>query len=321
MSTAAVTVRYDGPALAGHRMDIADIAPALLGISELCKLANKKINGDRASVQVLIGTDTEHQCFEINLHVVQTIWDATKSILANENVSTAKNLLEWLGLVGIPTGGVVGLFRLLKLLKGRRIASTTTIEAKDGRDLVRVTIEGDNNTVIVVPEQTIELLRDENAVASVKKVVQPITKAGYESVEFEFDDDIVEKIDKDEASDIALIEASEIETTEKDQPQIINAWITVYSPVYDTKAKAPKWRFKFGDAHEYMDISETNIAELAILRGGAMIDDAYQVELELTQEHKPNGTITNHFKIRKVLNFRAARLHYQSDAFKDHGNG
>ena len=36
---------------------------------------------------------------------------------------------------------------------------------------------------------------------------------------------------------------------------------------------------------EYIDISETDIAYNALKRGGAMVDDAYRVELELTQEH------------------------------------
>ena len=93
MSAANVIIRYDGPALAAHRMDIADIAPALLGISELCKIANRRFNGERASVKVLIGTDSEHQCFQLDLHVVQTFWDHTKSILANEEVRSAKEFL------------------------------------------------------------------------------------------------------------------------------------------------------------------------------------------------------------------------------------
>jgi hypothetical protein len=115
MSEATVTARYDGPVLAAHRMNAAELAPALLGISELCKLTNRKFNGERAAVKVLIGSDAEHQCFQVNLHVLQTLWEHTKGFLANDEVRSAKEVLEWLGLI---TGiSVLGLFGLLKYSK------------------------------------------------------------------------------------------------------------------------------------------------------------------------------------------------------------
>src|SRR5262245_27669365 len=100
MSAANILVTYDGPILANHRMDVADLAPALLGISELCKIANAKLNGDRAAVKVLIGADVRQQCFQIDLHVVQSLWDQAKSVLNNDDVGSAKNLLEWIGILG-----------------------------------------------------------------------------------------------------------------------------------------------------------------------------------------------------------------------------
>lgn len=311
MSTAAVTVRYDGPILADHRMDVADLAPALLGLSELCKIANRKFNGDKASVKVLIGADVDHRCFQVDLQVMQTIWDTTKSILGNDNISSAKVLLEWLGLVGIvPLGG--GLLQVLKLLKGQKITSATTMVSKEGRDEVVITINGDNNNVLIVPPQTIALLRDSDVITNAKKVVQPVTQAGYDSVEFESGGRTLEKIYKDDALAIARIDPKNIESTEIDEPQRIIAWVTVYSPVYDSKAK--NWRFKFGESHPYMDISETDIVHSALKRGGTMAEDQYKVELEITQEHTPNG-IANHYKITKVLDFRPARPPFQSDAF------
>ena len=117
-SNSSITVRYDGPALSGHQMDVSDLASALIGISELYQHANSRFNGDKASVKVLISTDTEHQCV--------------------------------------------------------------------------------------------------------------------------------------------------------DEPQVVSAWITVYAPVYDLTVKS--WRFRYGEVHYYMDISETSIAEDAINRGGAAIN-------------------------------------------------
>lgn len=311
MSAAVVTVRYDGPVLSEHQMDVADLAPALLGLSELCKIANKKFNGEKAAIKVLIGTDVEHKCFQFDLHVVQTIWDSTKSFLASEDIASAKDFLEWLGIISTTGGSVVGLFRLLKSLDGRKITSTS-LEVKDGRDVIQINIEGENNTVLVYP-QTLDLLRDEKAVSNAKKVVQPLAREGYETVEFDEGNNVGEKINKSEAVAILDITAANLEESATDQPQTITAWVSVYSPVYDVQAKM--WRFKFGDAHEYMDITDTDIAINAIKRGGSMVDDAYKVKLDITQEHKPNGSINNHYKIREVIDFRPSHLPFQSDAF------
>jgi hypothetical protein len=315
MSAAKVTVRYDGPALASHRMDIADIAPALLGISDLCRIANRRFNGDRAAVKVLIGTDTEHQCFQLDLHIVQSCWDAVKGVLSHDDVKSAKEILEWIGLIGGSAAGGYGLFQLLKYLRGRPITSTS-ISHVDGRDLVQVVVNGDSNNVLLVRPEAFDLLRTEGIVANAKKVVQPVTQEGYEKVEFEVNDQIAERIEKQEALSIASLKADEMLPAESEVPQRITAWISVYSPVYDSKSIAPKWRFKFGDAHEYMDISETTIAEDAMRRGGSMADDAYRVELEITQIRRTTGSITTLYKILRVLDFKPATLPYQSDAFR-----
>ena len=181
--------------------------------------------------------------------------------------------------------------------------------------MVRVTIDGDHNNVVVVHPEAMELLKDDSVLTNAKKVVQPLIQDGYDTVEFESSGKVFEVIDKIEAESISRIDWENIQIPEIDKPQTLVAWITVYSPVYDLKA--PLWRFKFGDSREYMDISETDIAYEALKRGGAMVDDAYRVELEITQEHKPIGGITNHYKVKRVIAFKPARVPHQSDAFKE----
>ena len=101
---------------------------------------------------------------------------------------------------------------------------------------------------------------------------------------------------------------------EFDEPQVVSAWITVYAPVYDPTVKS--WRFKYGEYHYYMDISDTNISEDAINRGGAFIDDTYFVRLAIRQEHTPSGKFKNHYKVMEVLNFELANISHQSEMFE-----
>jgi hypothetical protein len=53
MRAAHTTIKYDGPALRDHAMDVAHLAPALLALSELVNDANRFANGDRGGRQGL----------------------------------------------------------------------------------------------------------------------------------------------------------------------------------------------------------------------------------------------------------------------------
>ena len=312
MSREKVRIRYDGPALAEQSIDIDDLAPALLAIGELCKLANRRFNGDRASVKVLVNAELDQNCFELNLELIQTLLDQARSIMGNEEVATAKELLEWLGILAPPSIGVLGTYTLLKVLGNRKIASKE-LQVQDGKDVVQIIIEGNNNSVYIHP-QTNELLKDPAVFKNVQKTLKPLTKEGYETLEFETNDGQKEEVTKDEAKEILDVDFSaRLDLTEHEEHQIITAWIRVYAPVYEETAK--NWKFEFGERHETIDISETDIAANAIERGGALVNDTYKVRLGITQIKTSSGKFRNRYKIEEVLEFHAAKLTQQEDMF------
>lgn len=308
MSDASVIVRYDGPALAGHRMDVADLAPALLGLSELCKLANEKFNGNAAAVKVLIGADQEQKCFQFSLEIVQTLLQHAQGLLEHRPVKTAKEILEWVGLISGPIAGVFGLFKLWKRIAGQEIASEV-LTVKDGRNVVQLQIKGDNNTTIIAYRESYELLQMEAARENAKRVLAPVAKPGYDEVEFESAGVIQDHYSKAEAT--TVLEVPEVPEPEVPlgEPQPLTAYVGVYAPVYDEKAT--RWRFTFNGGHEYMDISETQIAADAMKRGGAMANDLYQVRLSMQQFRTSEGRLSARYKILEVLDFKPARLPYQ----------
>ena len=87
----------------------------------------------------------------------------------------------------------------------------------------------------------------------------------------------------------------------------------MHSPVYEKDAK--NWRFEYGDKYETMDISETDIAEKAIERGGALVNDTYKVTLQITQTRTPSGRFNNRYKIKNVIEFRPSSLMHQTNLF------
>ena len=346
MSKDFIKFRYDGPILKDHSIDATDLASSLMALGDLCKLANKKFNGDHAIVKVMVNADLKQNCFELNLELVQTFFETTKDILFDHKTATAKEILEWIGIITSGGGAVgLGLFQFLKWIKNRKIESQKST-ITDGKEMVTVKIEGDNNTVNITP-QTLALAKDQNAVKSAQRIVEPLKKEGYDKIEFEHKNKVTERISKQDAEDILSIENNSLsdelkkegydkielehknKVTERiskqdaeDTPSIennslfdeekclensiITARIRAFSPVYKKNAKS--WTFDYGGHNVLIDISETNIAENAIKRGGSLVNDTYTVELEITQKMTNAGTIKNRYKIKKVVHFEPANL-------------
>ena len=50
MDKEIIRIKYDGPALSEHTIDVKHLAPALSALGDLFGRANQKINSNRASI-------------------------------------------------------------------------------------------------------------------------------------------------------------------------------------------------------------------------------------------------------------------------------
>ena len=66
-------IRYDGPALTEHEIDVQELAPALLALADMIQLANRKFNGDATSMRVTVKADIEQRCFQLHIHIFQSL--------------------------------------------------------------------------------------------------------------------------------------------------------------------------------------------------------------------------------------------------------
>lgn len=196
MSSHEAIIRYDGPALAGHKMDVEDISPALLALADLCKLVNEGANDKRASVRLYIDLDVEQHCAQFKLQVVQTFLEHAKSFLDDDHVVTAGRILTILGVAGSTASGfAIGLFKLIRLLRGRKPDAIKMV-VKDGQNVAQISVGRD--AYFVHPEAA-RLLANPVAMRKAKEVTKPATKDGYEKVEFEDGGTVVDSINKEEA--------------------------------------------------------------------------------------------------------------------------
>lgn len=299
MSRQSFQVAYDGDSDT-HSMEVQELAPALLAFGRLVREANAELNGKRAMVKVLVKSDFEHKCFNINFEVVQSVLDTIVSFLQSEEIKSARQILVDLGIIG--GGGGLGLFGYLRLKKNRPVSE---VKDSDSRGIVIVQF-GDGN-VANVSRDAILLSKSAKIRTALEGALAPIGTDGIKKISFKEDEKELVSVDENDAKDI--ISSFDISTTPlaaegKADPDTITAWLRVYSPVYDEGAD--KWRFLYGDHPIYADISETTIAHDAIARGGALINDLYKVKLEVIQHLTKGGNLRPEYKVLEVVDFRAA---------------
>jgi hypothetical protein len=319
MSSTQLRLRWDGPALDDHLIDVQEFAPSLLALGDLIVDANKSLNGDKASVRVAVSAGVEQNCFEIDVHLFFDVMSSVRGMLIKDEVATIKDILEWLDIL-VPGGASVGVLMLLRHLAGKKVRDEKVIVSADGKNTVRLTIEGDNNHVEIhdVGQKVWQLTKDQSIRDDAAKFLAPLAREGFESVTFEDGNDPSRRrtISKADGSSIAfdppLIEAETAEVN----AQETTLWAKVYSPVYDPAQ--PRWRFDLGDGPKYVDISDTDIARDAIGRGGAAVNDVYQLRVRVTQSLTGSGKLSSSYKALEVLQFVPANLPLrQSGLFDD----
>jgi hypothetical protein len=111
-------VVYDGPALDEHRMNIRDLAPALVAIADLFSAANTELNGNSADVRVEVKGNFKSGSFQIGLIFTQALLVQLRDMFASSTATAVSNASAILAVVGLVGGG--GLIGFLRQLRGRR---------------------------------------------------------------------------------------------------------------------------------------------------------------------------------------------------------
>lgn len=228
------TIKYDGPALSGHEMDVQDLAPALLALADMVQLANKKFNGSQAAIKVLVNADVEQKCFMIDISLVQSLLDQAKGFLGTDEVKTAKDIAEW---VGILSGSGIGLFGLLKFIRnaGQSDQALQIESSGDGN----IIISGNGNQ-ITVSKQVFQLAHEPKAVEKAKAVLKPLEKEGYETLAFLKDDKEVFWVGKDEAQGIGELPSQPLAVIPSESVSQIRGQVRIKSAQYEGNAQ---WAF------------------------------------------------------------------------------
>jgi hypothetical protein len=177
MSKASFKIAFDGPALKEGRMDVRDLAPALLSLGRVIEASNRALNGPEHPVKIE-AVATGIGSFEVGIDVVMPLWESMRAILTSSDVDAAWKLLEIIGFVGGPTSLIV----LLRMLRGKRVASAT--RDANGQIIIRIPIEDGGETSIAVPADVLHLYQEVAVQRELGSLLDTLKKEAIDTITF-----------------------------------------------------------------------------------------------------------------------------------------
>ncbi|KVD01060.1 hypothetical protein [Burkholderia ubonensis] len=190
-------VVYDGPALTEHRMDVRDLAPALVAIADLFSFANKELNGDNTEVRLEVKGSFKAGSFHSELIFIQSLANQIRDIFAGPNAAAFSNALAILGALGIVgSGGLIGLIRKLRGNRPHRIEPTGS----------NVRIWVTEKESLEVEEAVYRLYRSKTVRVSLQKTLSPLERDGITSFGIVRGTKVELAIENDELGTFAIFE-------------------------------------------------------------------------------------------------------------------
>jgi hypothetical protein len=168
-----IVLRYDGPDLAAHYMGAEEFGEALVALSNLIQLSNRKLNGEGAKIRVLVNAEVDQNCFQIIVRIIE-IAQSSQTLL--EHI-TIEQLADWIGLTRDGVSLFKTLIRLGQDIKERRRKDPG---GSDPKFISPDSLKLPENT----PPQTRSLLEDPHIVRLAQTVLKPASLKGYDKVGF-----------------------------------------------------------------------------------------------------------------------------------------
>lgn len=175
MAESAFLVRYDGPDLATHQMDVRDLAPALLALGELVQELNSTLYPDHPPVSLKINAAGSGS-FSVHLLLSHQEIQTMVGVLSSDAVTAINNVKS---LIIMPTWQ--GLFYLYKHLRGRRIVETVTPSETEQSGIDLVLEDGQRITTSQDVWRSAQNVRIRHRV---REAIEPLNRPGIDSVVF-----------------------------------------------------------------------------------------------------------------------------------------
>lgn len=287
-SEASIRIVYDGEALRSGTMDVRDLAPALLALSDLFDETNKVLNGPDRAIHLRIRHDIKRGSFDIGLQVLQTWASKIVEMFAGDKASSAANLIE---ILGFAAGASIGLFKLIKWLKNRPVKRVELLD--DGN--VRLVVDGDE---LVITHSLAKVFSDLGIRRALAAFLAPLSREGIESFQAKTaDGEIVDQVTSPELP--AFEPPPPVETAP--QQITVNTFKQTYTLVSITFKDGNKWRVSDGQNTINVTIEDSEFLQKVNSHDISFAkDDILRCEVRQVQTLAADGLKTEFF-IARIL--------------------
>lgn len=245
------SIKYDGPALENHQMDIRELAPALIALSNMLEEANKVAFPNSGNVKVNVQGNFKGGSFGVDLIAIQNIADQIISLLSTPSASAFSNLksiLEAIGLIGGTGGGLIG---LIKWLRGRKPSSIQT----SGDSVIFEVVENSVSETFEIDLVAGKLYQSRVVRKALANVVKPLERDGIDLFASGKDGHTSEVIYKEDAKWFEVAESDADIVSDTIAEHVL---LQIESAVFKEENK---WRFSDGASSFFAEISDLNFVE------------------------------------------------------------
>lgn len=291
-------LKYDGPSLGSHEMDVKDFAPALLALGELLEEANSVLNNGKTKVSVNIKA-TNPGSVDAVLSVSWGLVQQTVSLFSSDGATAivnAHDLLKILGIISGGGGGYIGVIGLIKWAKARKISSITKIETGDFK------VELQDGEVSVRNESEIKLFSFISIRKKIESIIRtPLLKPGIDSVSFRDETGAGEQ-------EITKEDSEYFSAPEVTKELIDDREIETHLTLVNVSFQDGKWKFNDGSQTFFAEIVDGDFNEK--VRGNQITfarDDILKVIL-IRKQYISDGAIKTEYALKKVIDHRSAAV-------------
>lgn len=261
MSTFKIT--YDGPALVASQMDVRDLAPMLLAIAGLLRVATAALYGNDVKPQTSVKATFKAGSFGIEFNLATSLLAKVRDIFAGDNTTAIANSLGILGALGFIGRSALkpGLLTVLKWIKGREIDRVETTE-----DSAMIHIGGEELSMGL---DVFVLLNDAAVRNIIGKILRPLATDGIEIFAVGTDSENAETVTTAEMEWFIAPEPILLDEVQK-------LAFSVVSPTFDEDRK---WLLNDGfvDVHAAISDAEfldrVNNSQIAFAKGDILMCD------------------------------------------------
>jgi hypothetical protein len=230
---------FDGENLHEGEIDVKDLAPSLISLSDLLDEVSGKYAPECPKISLRVKPNFEKKCFKINLEVAQSYYAQFVELFSSQEVQAWATVLSLVGVSG------VGLLQLLKKAKKRKPQKVIEIEHTE-----TVKLKFDEGDDIVVDKRVLSLFQNPKARKAAERMFKPLKNGGVDKIKISKNQ--IDFLDTDTSdADSFDYEETNIDELESEGEKILR----IISPSFQ---KGNKWRLNDGLRTSYYEITDQN---------------------------------------------------------------